>query len=54
MKHREVAAMSTLQNLTLWKEVNKTITHGKHFQMICQKVNNMIQPSLSLAILWRY
>src|SRR6218665_2268898 len=22
-----------------------TITHGKRFQMICQKVNNMIQPS---------
>src|SRR6218665_3026001 len=45
MKHREVAAMSKLQNLTLWKEVNKKITHGKQFQMICQKVNNMIQPS---------
>ena len=31
-----------------------TITHGKRFQMICQKVNNMIHPaktfSLSLAI----
>src|SRR6218665_3298860 len=47
MKNREVAAMSKLQNnyLTLWKEVNKTITHGKHFQMICQKVHTMIQPS---------
>jgi len=45
MKHREVAAMSELQNLTLWKEVNKTIMHGKHFQMICSKVNNMIKPS---------
>src|SRR6218665_1925796 len=36
--------MWKLQNLTLWKEVNKTIKHGKHFQMICQRVNNMIQP----------
>src|SRR6218665_62864 len=45
MKHREVAAMSKLQKWTSWKEVNKTITHGKHIQMICKKVNNMIQPS---------
>src|SRR6218665_872469 len=45
MKHSEVAAMSPLQNLTSWKEVNNTITHGKHFQMVCQKVNKMIQPS---------
>ena len=45
MKHRKVAAMSKLQNLTSWKGMKKTITHGKHFQMICQKVNNMIQPS---------
>jgi len=37
MKHREVAAMSKLQNFALWKEVNKTITHGKRVQMICQK-----------------
>src|SRR6218665_1653056 len=44
-KSRSIAAMSKLQNLTLWKEVNKTITHGKHFQMICQKVYTMIQPS---------
>src|SRR6218665_3545002 len=44
MKHHKVSATWKLQNLTLWKEVNKTIKHGKHFQMICQRVNNMIQP----------
>src|SRR6218665_989836 len=53
MKNREVAAMSKLQNnyLTLWKEVNKTITHGKHFQMICKKVHTMIQPSQNFQII---
>src|SRR6218665_2492491 len=51
MKHREVAAMSKLKNFTSWKEVNKTITHGKHFHIICQKLNNMIQPSQNLRFI---
>jgi len=48
MKNREVAAMSKLQNLTLWKEV--TITHGKHFQMIMSKSahHDPTQPKLSV------
>src|SRR6218665_1453047 len=47
MTHREVAAMSPLQNLTSWNlEIGEQDNSaGKHFQMICQKVNNMIQPS---------
>src|SRR6218665_626637 len=55
MKHREVAAMSKLQNFTSWKEVNKTITHGKHFQMICQKSeqHDPTQPKLSVYS-WRF
>src|SRR6218665_2458578 len=47
--------MSKLQNLTLWIEVNKTITHGKRFQMICQKSvgHDITQPKLS-AYPWRF
>src|SRR6218665_804188 len=38
MKHREVASISKLQHSTSWKGMKKTITNGKRFQIICQKV----------------
>src|SRR6218665_2931702 len=59
MKHREVASISKLQNLTSWKGMKKTITNGKHFQMICQndlsksEQDDPTQPKLSVYP-WRF
>ena len=46
MKHREVAAMSKLQNLTLWKEANKTISMANISRWFVKKwtIESMIQP----------
>jgi len=46
--------MSKLQNLTLWKEVNKTITHGKRLDDLSKSVQHDItQPKLSVYP-WRF
>src|SRR6218665_1781015 len=51
MKHCEVAAMSKLQNLTLWKEVNKTITFPGDLSKSEQ--HDPTQPKLSVYP-WRF